>query len=963
LSSYSEQHIPEGFVSLPGSERRPPKDAKFLGSADEKERFNVTIVLRRRTDGAPLPDIDYFTKTPPLQRKKYTQEEFAANFGAHPDDISKVVKFAKQSGLEVIEMNPARRAVVVSGTVAQMSKAFAVKLGCYQQTVIRQQRRRPHPVSEIYRGRDGFINVPTDLAEIIVGVFGLDNRSISHRSSVDPQNTTTVTVQQVAKLYDFPANTAAGQTIGIVSTSNGFGGYFQSDLQLYFGASMPLVTPISADGTNNGCIEAVTTVQASAGSNVLTFASTAGIPQNSWPYPYGPVFHVQDPYNLVVTAVTATTVTLNTPLTADVPVGTHIYFNPDGETTQDICIAASAAPGANIAVFFAEDSQNGWIQTIQRAAFPNPGDPICSVLSSSWFFSGGDDQYGLNRFGVTLAMIDAMHQYFQDAAILGNITICICSGDWGSNSQCGKFVTNTNPLTYGGDGKAHVLYPASDPWVLAVGGTTIGNIGKNNDPSAFDEYVWNDPPLFSLTSWAGFYQWGTTGGGVSDHFPRPLWQDNAGVPPSVNDGHVGRGIPDVAGNASINSGYSGIFVAGDSSNPGNGTSASTPHWAGLIAVINAALGYPVGFINPSLYELGSSVFRDINAPPGPADNSNFGIAGYPAGPGWDACTGWGSPNGIALLTALQNLQVVYISGGYQSYDVILTDLATNQQIPIGGAPGGPWDTLLKPNTAYGFSARVHNDSSIPEDVVVRFWEIPGGVGTNGTLVGTPQTVTIPPYSSITVQASANFTSAPPLDHICAVVSISCPTAGCAVDAQNALQIPDPGLAGTRSCSAWRNTDSMNATSGSGFSFKLGMGKIPFHETKPILLQIQPIHVPFNWDQVKGTKDIGDVLRFMGAEKSIPLYFVPEINRQFQSMHLNPKIAAIHGAKIEEIEASRWHLIPHDNEQNVSFEISGEIPKTAKKGDIVLVKVTAHYPKTENRASRSTEFLEVIHVTG
>jgi hypothetical protein len=194
-----------------------------------------------------------------------------------------------------------------------------------------------------------------------------------------------------------------------------------------------------------------------------------------------------------------------------------------------------------------------------------------------------------------------------------------------------------------GDGKAHVQYPGSDPWVLAVGGTTIGNVSG----SGFDEYVWNDPDP-SDTS-----HWGTTGGGVSDFFAVPSYQSSAGVPPSINDNtHRGRGVPDVAANASFNAGYTGITVNG-SDFTGNGTSASAPLWAGLIAVINAALGVNVGFVNPALYAIGSSAFNDLTGAAGPADNSNGGVSGYPAGSGWDGCTGWGSPDGTRLLNALR----------------------------------------------------------------------------------------------------------------------------------------------------------------------------------------------------------------------------------------------------------------------------------------------------------------------
>lgn len=240
--------------------------------------------------------------------------------------------------------------------------------------------------------------------------------------------------------------------------------------------------------------------------------------------------------------------------------------------------------------------------------------------------SNGDDAATLAAEGLSVGWLNAITAAFQDASIQ-SVTVCIATGDTGTDSKVG-------------DGKAHVQYPASDPWVLAVGGTTVGNVSG----TSFDEYVWND------TFFGG--QPGATGGGISDFFvQKPSYQSGSPVPASLNDGHSGRGIPDVAANASPNSGYP--LTVGGKASVGNGTSASAPLWAGLIAVINAGLGENVGFANPALYAIGSNGFRDIVGAPGPADNGLNGVAGYPAGPGWDACTGWGSINGTALLAALQ----------------------------------------------------------------------------------------------------------------------------------------------------------------------------------------------------------------------------------------------------------------------------------------------------------------------
>jgi len=177
--------------------------------------------------------------------------------------------------------------------------------------------------------------------------------------------------------------------------------------------------------------------------------------------------------------------------------------------------------------------------------------------------------------------------------------------------------------------------------VIACGGTTIGGIKG----STFVEFVWNDK--FGGNS-------GATGGGISVRFPKvPTYQAGAGIPPRINTGTVGRGIPDIAGNASPNSGYP-EFLAGSSVGPTGGTSAVAPLYAGLMAVINATLGSPAGFINSLLYSLAGSAFQVITGAPGPVNNSFGGVTGYPANAGWDACTGLGSLNGTALLKALQS---------------------------------------------------------------------------------------------------------------------------------------------------------------------------------------------------------------------------------------------------------------------------------------------------------------------
>jgi kumamolisin len=543
---------PAGQVQLKGSERRPLSGAKLLGGTSPLVTITVSIVVRRCTDGPPLPDFAFYADTPLAQRRRLSEADFAARYGASQADLDAVARFVKAYQLTLIDSNAARRTVIASGTVANMEAAFGVALNQYQVTLASGGRGVP-PVTETYRGLDGVVYVPAALDGVIVSVLGLDDRSITRRSMPLPPNTARITVPVITKLYDFPSSSAAGQTLAIFGNN----GYDLNDQAMYFASLGPsFVQP------------AIVAVPIDAGN-----------------------------------------------------------LGADPETTQDLSIAATVAQGATIAVYFTTPDERGWWDLITRVVTPKAGDLPTdvappSVLTCSLFASKSDDAVTLGAATDWLAVVTGA---FQDAAVQG-VTVCIAAGDDGSDSGVG-------------DGKAHVQYPASDPWVLSCGGTTVGNISG----SSFDEYVWNDSS-------------GATGGGVSDYFPLPSYQQGARVPPSVTDEHVGRGVPDVAGNASSWSAYGDLYLGGEGFG-GEGTSAVAPLYAGLIALLNAALGERIGFLNPTLYQLGNSVCRDITPTAGPTSNACNGAPGYPAGSGWDACTGWGVINGKALLSALQALQI------------------------------------------------------------------------------------------------------------------------------------------------------------------------------------------------------------------------------------------------------------------------------------------------------------------
>ncbi len=517
---------PHGYKALPGSERKSLANAHPVGPVNPNERIEVSIYLRAPAT-SNLSQI--VSKGHRLSRKEYIDSHSAS-----PDDIAKVEQFARDHDLTIVEKDPVTRKVVLAGTAAAMTSAFATELHQYETPGGR------------FRGRTGPLHIPNGLDQIIVGVFGLDDRpqASPHLRRYQPKvgtkaETLSYTLPQLIQLYDFPTNAnGAGQCIALIELG---GGSKRRDLQTYFrqlNIPLPTVTSISVDGGGN---------------------HPAGTPDSA-----------------------------------------------DGEVDLDIEVAGAIAPGAHIAVYFAPNTDRGFLDAITQATHDSINNP--SVISISW---------GSAEVNWTPQAMQAMDQAFQAATALG-ITVCCAAGDNGASDGVN-------------DGKAHVDFPASSPYALGCGGTRLEATGN----TVTSEAVWNDGPDSA------------TGGGVSDVFGLPTWQADAKVPRSVNDEHIGRGVPDVAGNADPQTGYQ-IYVDGQNIVLG-GTSAVAPLWAGLIALINQQRGQSVGYLNPILYQnysqlVQANALRDIT-------NGNNGA--YSAGPGWDACTGLGSPDGANLLKALQ----------------------------------------------------------------------------------------------------------------------------------------------------------------------------------------------------------------------------------------------------------------------------------------------------------------------
>jgi kumamolisin len=513
---------------LKGSERKLLPGARSLGKADPAERLEVSVLVRRRAADALR---DRVKKLQPASSRPehLKREDFAQQFGAEPGDIEAVKKFASVHNLAVVQEDPARRTVVLAGTVAQFNRAFGVDLERYEYE------------GGSYRGRTGPVHLPDELHGKVEGILGLDDRpqarphfrnrlpaNVNWRASSD-----SFTPMQMASLYNYPAGSGQGECIGLIELG---GGYRPVDLQKYFSGlgvtPLPKVSAISVDHGKN--------------------------------HPTG------DPNG------------------------------PDGEVMLDIEVAGAIAPAAQIAVYFAPNTDQGFLDAVTTAIHDTVNKP--SVISISW---GGPES------SWTQQSMTAFDQAFQAAAAMG-ITVCVAAGDNGSSDGA----TGDN-----------VDFPASDPYVLACGGTSVQASGN----SITSETVWNDGA-----------QGGATGGGISSFFSLPTYQEGldvaltaGGTKPLKN-----RGVPDVAGDADENTGYD-VRVDGSNTVIG-GTSAVAPLWAALIARINSTHGRPVGYANPILYK-NSSAFNDITQ----GNNGEFAAA-----TGWDACTGLGSPNGTKCASAI-----------------------------------------------------------------------------------------------------------------------------------------------------------------------------------------------------------------------------------------------------------------------------------------------------------------------
>lgn len=530
----------EGRAILPGS--APPGGGGWLrrGPSRPDAEVGVTLYLREDPSGPSLEERVALGRGSGHPGRHLTYSQLARAHGPAAGDLAAVRRFAGDSGLRVGPVNAAACSVELSGRIGDLNRAFGVELCDHVHPHALRHGRAP-----VHRSHQGPVRLPAILAEAVRAVTGLSDRPLARTHLVAaaprPEAADTGTSPSVmAAAYGVPPGSAApGQTVGILSLG---GGYTHGDLDTFCAhPSVAVPSPAIIDVSVHG------------GRNAPT---NGGDPDTA-----------------------------------------------DGEVALDLQTVAAVAPGAGIRVYFAPNTERGFVDSLARAVRDG-----CSVISISW---------GAPEALWPVSAMLAVDRTCQAALAMGVSVFC-SSGDAGSGDGLH-------------DQRSHADFPASSPHTVACGGTAMPLLDTTR------ETAWND-----LASGGG-----AGGGAVSDVWPLPPFQRGAHPPRSVNDGRRRRTTPDLAANASPASGYR-VLVGGEWQRMG-GTSAVAPMLAGMAALINAELarrhpGARLGDFNAALY----SHFAPAGALHDIADGSTNG-GHYFARPGFDAVTGWGSPDYSRML--------------------------------------------------------------------------------------------------------------------------------------------------------------------------------------------------------------------------------------------------------------------------------------------------------------------------
>jgi kumamolisin len=524
---------------IAGSARRPMAGSRARGPADPDERLEVSVLLRP-------PSREQVRKRAEAMIDRRMRGRLSPEEERREHNNFRAVHDADPADLDRVEQFARQNGLsVVERSAARRTVVLSGVVKDFDKAFGVDLEKYEYP-DGTYRGRTGPVQLPVELKDTVAGVLGLDDRP------------------QVKPHLRHRGNRGNVQWHGSGKSAS----FTPLDLAEVYNF------PTGCDGGGQ-CIGILEFGGGYRPEDIAAYFDQLGI----------------DPPELTTVSVDHA---------ANRPTGDA--NGPDAEVMLDIEVAGTIAPGAKIVVYFAPNTDRGFIDALTSAIHDRKNRP--SVISISW--GGPEPSWSQQAMAV-------LHDALQDAAALG-LTVCCAAGDGGSTDGAD-------------DDASHVDFPASSPFALACGGTRlVASAGAISD-----ETVWNEQP-----------NEGATGGGVSAVFAVPEWQ--FGLKATLASGERvtlrNRGVPDVCAVADPATGYQ-VRVDGAGAVIG-GTSAVAPLWAGLIACINHVKGYSVGYINSTIYKH-PEAFNDIS-------RGNNGA--FSADVRWDACTGMGSPNGKALLAIL-----------------------------------------------------------------------------------------------------------------------------------------------------------------------------------------------------------------------------------------------------------------------------------------------------------------------
>ena len=614
-------------ASYAASKTAAPQD---LGMAPAAMSFTVSIILKVR-DPERLDDFINDSVNPESSRylKFLSTEQFRNRFSPSSEEIRRVTRFLESLGIVVDEIYSSNLVIKATGTANQFNQAFTTTLRKYRDSEGRE-----------FHKPDSEVRVPEQLRDLILYVAGLNTQTAQFR----PHLTNVRALNGLTGEAALPVVLPSGN-----STATGIPGSFTTgDVANFYGVNALYKRGIAGQGRTIG----IATLADFLPSDAYFYWSAIGLK-----------------------------VDLNRITKVRVDGGGELSgVAGSGETTLDVQQSGGLAPAAKIVVYDAPNTEAGFIDVFYKAA----ADNLVDTLSVSW---GSPEILNFNIPGVSTdsrGVLIAYHQAFAEAAAQG-ISTFAASGDSGAYDTNRSFpFPNFSKIL-------SVDTPASDPYIIAAGGTTLpGDIrrryGVVNVPT---EQVWGwdyfipyltfaygpDCTPRLRTSCSDFYFSIGGGGGVSVFWKLPEYQQGVkGVrrsepnqiwtfsdlasPPNlqylytVPANFKGRNLPDLSLNSDPYTGYLLYSTPDGGWSAGNGgTSFASPQLNGIFALIGEAKSTRLGLLHPQLYNRSDEEGRrtkglvDIKA----GDNWFYtGVSGYDPG------AGLGAINAAALADSIRS---------------------------------------------------------------------------------------------------------------------------------------------------------------------------------------------------------------------------------------------------------------------------------------------------------------------